>query len=367
MLISEEIPTEEIDYIYFHDAFLILVSCFVSAYISRIAIGESDKIPYGKKITLNQNLFIPNVKGMKTPISIGRAYLAGAGAIGNSFVYTLRTFDPLGELVICDDDRVSPGNLNRCIWFNKSHIGRNKAAVLSKVAEGSFPHMNLNFYEGKLATHPDRNSGARWLEKLIVAVDSRRARRQLQNEIPKEVFDASTTGIDEVFLYFGKRPLEGKACLECIYFEDLPEKSHELHMAESLNVGINDIEFGTVSKEAADRILEKYRSYKKEDLVGLAYDTLFKELCGKGEIIMSAENRHITAPFAFVSVLAGAILAIETIRRIALKEWEFNTWRVSPWHSPNERLKKILPTNPQCSFCNNKTKNDLAENLWFNC
>ena len=64
-------------------------------------------------------------------------------------------------------------------------------------------------------------------------MDSRRARRSLQMELPPSVFDASTTGVSEVVLHFNRQPSE-LACLSCIYPENERERAHEENVAEAL-------------------------------------------------------------------------------------------------------------------------------------
>ncbi|KAJ8135073.1 hypothetical protein OY671_011714, partial [Metschnikowia pulcherrima] len=49
-------------------------------------------------------------------------------------------------------------------------------------------------------------------------------------------------------------------------------------------------------------------------LNGLAYDSSFKESCGKGQSKTGTATR-VLAPFGFISVLAGAMLAIEMVQR----------------------------------------------------
>jgi hypothetical protein len=47
-------------------------------------------------------------------------------------------------------------------------------------------------------------------------------------------------------------------------------------------------------------------------LIGDAYDSLFKPLCAQAAL-RSADQQQIFAPFAFVSALAGVLLAIEEL------------------------------------------------------
>ncbi|MCC6545054.1 MAG: ThiF family adenylyltransferase [Nitrospirae bacterium] len=347
-----------------HPVFLIIGACHAAAMAVNGIIGEY--LPYR-----NQNPIILDYKKMYgsdlelfyTKAFLGEAFLAGAGAIGNALLYSMQFFDIEGKLNVVDPDIVSDGNLNRCLFFSESDISNNKVEVLVRKAQPYFPRLKLIPYPSTLRDVPLR-TGENWLRRLIVGVDSRRARRSLQNELPGEVFDASTTDIREVVLHFHRQPTKG-ACLSCIYFQEEGELSHELHVAEVLGVSVEEVQKGLVSKIAAAKICAMYPDLAEDDLVNKAYDSLFKQLCGQGRLKM-AEDKQVLAPLAFVSVLAGAYLAIEIVRRIQKKNVEdiFNHWKVSPWHSPNMRLCKVQPKRIGCEFCGNEIFMNIADRLW---
>src|SRR5260221_4281284 len=190
-----------------HPFLYFLTSCYVGALVLK---NVSEKLPVFMKdvICLDIQSIVENQKIFDSEINIGEAYLAGAGAIGNSFLYALSTFKVLGELKIVDPDFVSGGNLNRCLFFNEDDILKKKVDILAERAQPLLPNLKLIPLPYELAKIPNKPEGA-WLMKLIVGVDSRRARRNLQREIPGEVFDASTTGITEVVVHHHKRPLVG--------------------------------------------------------------------------------------------------------------------------------------------------------------
>ena len=48
-------------------------------------------------------------------------------------------------------------------------------------------------------------------------------------------------------------------------------------------------------------------------LIGKAFDSLFRELCAQ-QALLTPSGEQILAPFAFVSNLAGALLALELAR-----------------------------------------------------
>jgi len=297
------------------------------------------------------------------PIELGDAYLAGAGAIGNGLLWALRHLDVRGSLTIADDDVVSSGNLNRQIWFTAADLNFSKAKMLASHAQPFFQRLNLVPRKARLQELPDRNDGA-WLARLIVAVDSRRARRRLQNEFPGEVFDASTTDIREIVLHYNKSP-SPHACLSCVYEPDEEEITREQHIAEHLGVSAADVRSERISAESAKIIASKFHGLQEAALEGIAYDTLFKRLCSEGQLT-TQEGRRVLAPFAFVSVLAGTLLALELIRRLGAgnSERSFNYWRVSPWHPMLGRRRVLRPQQPNCSFCTDMLLRKVNSELW---
>ncbi|MBI1945011.1 MAG: ThiF family adenylyltransferase [Deltaproteobacteria bacterium] len=347
-----------------HAVFATIGACFAAAAAVNIVVDGA--VPQARPLPFeinNDDFLRAQDVDLETALEIGTAHLAGGGAIGNAFLWSLRRFDVRGTLYIADPDDVSAGNLNRCLWFTSADIGEPKANRLAAAAATSFPNLNLIPRRDVLHALQDK-ANPKWLERLIVGVDSRRARRALQAECPREVFDSSTTGIEEVVLHFNKQPSQ-VACMSCIYFEDAREQAHEEHVAESLGVTLDEVRANFVSAVAAKRIITNYPTLKVADIIGLAYDSLFKALCGEG-VLRTKAGRDVLAPFAFVSVLAGALLAVEFVRRARTGRIAepFNYWRVSPWGPPVTRLKATRDRRERCQFCGDEVYAGVVRQLW---
>src|SRR5262249_54270405 len=144
-----------------------------------------------------------------------------------------------GRLEIVDDDHVSSGNLNRQIWFQTDDITKPKATRLAALPQPYYPSLERVSRQSRL---PELAEGTEtdWLPRLLAPVESRRARRELQNEFPGEVFDASTTDIREVVIHHHQQPT-AHACLSCIYEPDEAEVSREHHIAEHLGVTVEEV------------------------------------------------------------------------------------------------------------------------------
>lgn len=346
-----------------HGIGLLLGACYACGAALKAALGDALPFPAANRHEVDlRQLVGDDLPRLHGALDFGEAVMAGAGAIGNAFVYGLCEFAVRGRLHVVDDDKVSGGNLQRCVYFGEADINHPKAECLAAAARQVLPAVQVEFHNCRLQDLPFRKPGP-WLHRLIVGVDSPRARRELQSEIPGEVFDASTTGVSEVVFHFHRQPTIG-ACLACVYHESPQEEAHERHVAETLGVALSDVKESRISPAAAARICVRYPQLRPEAVTGLAYDTLFKQLCSTRELV-SPEGRQVLAPFAFVSALAGAMLALEFVRRTSTRHGDlFNAWRISPWSTYNLRLRRVLGRKARCEFCGNEILSDLAASMW---
>lgn len=338
-----------------------LMACYIGGTVLRSILGEALPLAADEEIHLDIARLIGDEDIFKKEVDLGEVYLAGAGAVGNALVYALQFFNVTGTLIVADPDIVDGGNLNRCLFFTEEDIDHKKVDVLVNHAQRLFKGLALHPFPDVLKQLPEAKKGGAWLRRLIVAVDSRRARRHLQSEIPGEVFDASTTDISEVVLHYNKQPLESKACLGCVYPLDTTEQAHERHVAEKLGVTIEQINQGFIDEVAEQAIKRQYPELTGS-LIGFAYDTLFKRLCAEGKLTIGG-SKQVFAPLAFVSSLAGAMLAVMVVKN-SVEASAFNYWRLSPWCNPNYRLQQNLITNERCNLCNESMIMEMAARWW---
>jgi len=345
-----------------HPIGLLIGACYATGAVLKKVFGEQLPFPSVDILRINLGQFLVGDRPLiDNPVFFDEAYLAGAGAIGNGFLYGLSQFKVEGVLNVVDDDFVSGGNLQRCIYFTEEDISLPKVERLCTRIKKALPNVKAIPHQMRLQDVPARRSGP-WLKRLIVGVDSPRARRSLQSDIPREVFDGSTTGISEIVLHFNRQPTE-LACMSCVYYQSPDESAHERHVAEALGVGIDDVRQDRISSGAAGKIHERYPQVAISEIESLAYDTLFKKLCSTGELT-SAQGSRVLTPFAFVSVLAGALLAMEFVCRIQNPRRNFNLWHVSPWTNPVWKARRLLPKNTECEFCGNPILVRVAREMW---
>ena len=345
-----------------HPLKLQLAACYVAGAAIRCAVGDGLRIAQMNDFVVPFDSYIPPSFDLLTDVELGEAYLAGAGAIGNGFLWAARHISLKGHLHVVDDDTVSPGNLQRQIWFEDSDIGKAKAKALCAKAQSFFPDCFLDPATIRLQEHKNQSEGP-WLRRLIVAVDSRRARRHLQNELPGEVFDASTTGSEEIVLHYNKQPTRD-ACLECIYYRNENEFTHEDEVASHLGVDVELVRTERIDGATARRICESHPQLSPENIEGLAFDTLYKQLCSSGQL-KSVGGKQVIAPFAFISVLAGVLLLIELIRRQGTTDKEFtNDWRINPWQAPVPEMRQRRPRLSACEWCGRREIQLANTTLW---
>lgn len=345
-----------------HPLLILMCACYVAGRAVFLAVGGGIQNVHADDMVIAYRDLIPNPVLLDSPINVGESYLAGAGAIGNGFLWAARHVRLAGRLHIVDDDTVSAGNLQRQIWFVQPDLGTPKATTLATRAQPFMAECELVPSICRLQEHPNRNSNPAWLPRLIVAVDSRNARRRLQNELPGEVFDASTTGVEEIVLHYNRQPTE-QACMACVYSRDAKEVSHEQAVAAQLGVDPLEVRLERITPAMAEKIVARNTGITPNAIIGLACDTLYKQLCGSGRLRTTA-GEAVIAPFAFVSVLAGALLLADLVMSLAGHSAAGNDWRVSPWHSPDRTSAYLRPRRTDCECCGREVVRRAAADIW---
>jgi hypothetical protein len=357
--ICEEPPRAGLAPVLLPSAIDLLVACFIAARTAdrALGLGKCGDAPF----TLDIEAWLgAELSVLDEPVDLGRLHVAGAGAVGNAFAYSLVLLPVRGELQIVDPKPVTGGILNRCLCFGSADLGHSKAQQLASWINARLGSLKATSFIGMMSDL--RLSDPTEIECLVSGVDSRGGRRRLQEEVPKEVFDASTTGIDEVVFHHNHITVDG-ACLACIYPQTAGEVDFERHLAEKLHVSIVEVRTGYISEAAARRIVGRYPQLSVQHVTGMAYDSLFKQLCATQQLT-GPEQRQVLAPFAFVSQLAGAVLSLEMFLRRRRTTSGFNYWRVSPWRSPNLELRTLRPRLQTCSVCADPIFLSVTREVW---
>lgn len=299
---------------------------------------------------------------LSTPVRLADTVLAGAGAVGNGFLRAARHLDISGMLTVVDPKVVGGGNPNRCLYFNPDDVGAPKAERLCRNAAADFPRLTLT---SETATFSELVKRTGTVRRVIIGTDSRQARRSIQNDLPFEVLDASTTGVAEVIVHSHRQP-NHDACLSCIYRFIPDERARQQAIAEGLGIALDVVLAGDlIDANVAANIAARHPGLDASALIGMAFDSLYKQLCAQ-QALLTAAGEQVLAPFAFVSNLAGALLALELARVEAGVRFADgrNYLFTSPWSPPGARMRRTHSRVPDCSFCSKPETNIALRTVW---
>lgn len=230
-------------------------------------------------------------------VDLSGTALAGVGAVGSAWVHALWASPGLtGEVVLADADSkgITLTNLNRCTPFGRCHLGLPKAEGGAQVAADS---------EIVWDPHHARFEHLGITPRLLVsAVDTNRARAELQNRYAPRMLSASTLDLRAEALRVG--PPGIGACLRCY---NPPEAV----------TGDDDLRARTrAGGTAAVRALAAETGIAEAEV----RRWLERGDCGEvGTRLLHSLRRQASprpARFAvgFTSVMAGTLLAAETVK-----------------------------------------------------
>jgi hypothetical protein len=226
------------------------------------------------------------------------AIVAGGGAVGNTWVHVTWATDAVsGRAVVADSDHlgVDVTNLNRCPTFGAASIGKRKATETATICGDA--SIQIVPFDGPVGDVNNRPA------LLVSAVDTNTSRRAVQGLYPARLLAASTHNLRAEVIRCD--PGAGAPCISCFnppeadvpdadlrreYLAAEPGERERLAAAVGLSI------------EQADR-------WAVEGTCSYATDRLLARLR------LSHEGPRAFA-VGFVSVMAGTMLAAQTIREI---------------------------------------------------
>lgn len=257
----------------------------------------------------------------------GEATLVGIGAIGNAVLWTLRNIDSAtGRITVIDNEKISLTNLQRYVLTSQSNISPNEiykvdlAKEQLKATKIKVMPIKLNWQEFFSQAKNKK------IEKILVAVDSAKARIEIQSGLPKKIFN-SWTQLSELGTSSHLNFLDEKACLMCLYIPDGKVKSKSELISEALQIPQYE---PTVRKYLAlnlplDKSLLNIISLsinasheKLEAYIGKPLEIFYSEVVCGGVLMQltgkTIKQKQIEVPTAFESALAGILLVSEFIK-----------------------------------------------------
>jgi molybdopterin/thiamine biosynthesis adenylyltransferase len=336
-----------------------VAACYIAGQVTARAIAPRHAYVDSSFVVAANQLGM-TLAELNTRVDLDRAVLIGGGGVANGFLWALEEVDAYGTMDVVDPKKVSSSNLNRCLYFHEGDVGQPKAEVLAK----KFNHAHLSLAPS-VGTFADL-SKKRSVRRAITTTDSRAARRGVRNQLPLEIIDASTTGVSEVVTFSEKQPTDS-ACLACIYIHIPQEEEREQHIADALGLELAEVKRQFIDAELAEKLARIHTSLNADGIKGMAMDSLFRQLCGTGDLL-DAKVEQVLAPLAFVSNLAGALLAIELIRAElgGLQRYGENYLCLNPWTPPFKRARRHKGKQSECEFCSDKHTDEVMKALWPN-
>jgi len=303
----------------------------------------------------------------EAPLPVGNVHVAGVGAVGSAFLFALASHGrATGSLDLIDPDAVDRPNLGRYVLFDVADVPKPKVTAAKARLDAVGCPVEVRAHEALFEKYFDErydNDNSFRVGRLVCCPDSRPARREFQSKLPFETFDAST-GPSQVVVHQNRYD-PSEACVECIYPRILFEDAHAEHVARKLNVPLERVRSGqNIAAGDAERIVAAYPNLRAEDLVGRAFDSIFRSLCGAGEL--RVEDEVVLAPMPFTSALAGVLLYFELVKASAeafAPFRSFNYVQLNPLFAPNPLMREMRGSNPSCR-CQDPATRGLFNRIW---
>lgn len=267
-------------------------------------------------------------------VDIGRAHLAGAGAIGQAVLLTLHEADVTGELIVVDPEQLDATNLQRYILSRVGDEGVDKVAVAIQRAGRD----GLTIDGDPNAWNACHGADA---ANVLCGFDSAAARRALQASLPATIYNAYTS-LDDIgwsrHEHFGIGP-----CLACLYWPTGPGPTRAEQVAAALGIEAMRATFYLIEPRTVSQPIDPTKGGNVniapdlraawttrsilDDLAAAAgverseldhwndrtIEDLYREgVCG-GAFLSLTGGRPALVPLAHESLLAGVLLATQLI------------------------------------------------------
>lgn len=202
-------------------------ACLVAATLFRkVFLSEAQLVD-------DLHLTVPNYplsSHPSTPIDgdLGDIVLAGGGAIGNAVAWALQRISMTGSISLIDHEAIDLGNLQRYVMAEREDVGKPKATFLANKFSGV---LKAKSHECKVAVYIQEQQYR--VDKLLLALDSKRDRCHAQASLPRWIANAWTQPGD---LGLSTHDFLRGACVQCLYLPDGPTKNEDQIVSETLGL-----------------------------------------------------------------------------------------------------------------------------------
>lgn len=280
--------------------------------------------------------------------------LVGAGAIGQTVVWTLARTGLRGVLHVVDPETVELSNLQRYVLSLRGDEGGIKTDLAARHLTGDLAPAPAQLSWAQFVAR----EGHRWRHALV-ALDSARDRRLVQASLPQHVLNAWTQPGDLGLSSHGTFGTEA-ACLACLYLPSGAVPSEDELIAEALGVPHERLRIRELLYQrtpAPHDLLEAIAAARELDLeLLLAYahrpvrELYVEGFCGGGVLPLArldGRDRAVHVPLAFQSALAGVQLAASFVRQIAEgPQAETRVTRIDPLAPLGQALRQTTKADP---------------------
>ncbi len=275
------------------------------------------------------------------------ATLAGVGAVGSTWVHVIWATPGIhgeGALADADEHGVDTSNLNRCPIFGRASLRRRKASEAARICDDA--PLSWRAHDGPVGEVMDRP------EMLLSAVDSNESRQAIQGLYPPRLISASTLDMRAELLRCD--PLAEAACIRC--FNPIAQgPSDQALRRRFLAMSVDE------QQHLADELsftLEEAQAWAVEGKCGYVGDRIAARL-------RPTDQGAAAFAVGFVSVMAGAMLAAQTIKE-AMHEGPLEGLRsravmqfIDPTATSNDT--RLYGRDPRCPMCEPTTQ---ASAVW---
>lgn len=274
-----------------------------------------------------------------------RGALAGAGSVGGAAAYVWRfTPEVAGQLAVIDYQSLEPHNPDRALLATEQAC----AAGLSKVevvvhALAHHADLDVTPHPVTLSEWVAARSREQGLPFMLCAFDSLEARRNLQDSLPLEVVNAACG--EERVVVSGHRTGDGP-CLYCLHIAHVLDTER---ITFKLIVEATGLPSGTVQGLLEHHVpltsthidqIEDNRGLERGKLarfVGSELVDLYEAALRYGEATVERDGDRAAVAAAFVTALAGALLAGEALKA---GDDAYRAYRLGPFRAGRTRYEE---------------------------
>lgn len=371
-----------------------------SAALAAAALGAAEvfRVVFAKELgrhgrgssrptTINLVTFADPVDLDEAHVDLGSIDLAGAGAIGQAALLTLRESTVSAEVRVVDPEALDESNLQRYIL---SRVGDEETLKVD-IAARRAARSGLTVVGEDAAWSSRHGLAAR---RVLCGLDSADGRRGIQASVPAAVFNAYT-GLDDVgwsrHERFGEEP-----CLACLYWPEVAGRTYAEEIGAALGLDPKRVVAYDITSTPVEQpldlarltsgfdpaqlvkwsrtsILDELACASKRDrssldaFAGLTVDQFYRDgVCG-GALLDITGGRAAVVPLAHESLMAGVLLVTQLIVAASADLRPFRPEKIEGrWNlrvGPSAYHLRQPTRRPAC-ICGDRDFTDAYEARW---